>query len=120
LWGRIGKKLKEAAEYWVRGGFVDERDKALEAFGATAAQMQGAKAQHTEKDFEVWTDNWDTVVMFLRMSTQWNVSMTGATGLNYSSLEYLCKLYPAKDPCALFEGIQIMETAALVTMNSKK
>ena len=120
MWGRIGKKLKEAAEYWVRGGFVDERDKALEAFGATAAQMQGAKAQHTEKDFEVWVDNWEIVVMFLRMSTQWNVSMTGATGLNYSSLEYLCKLYPAKDPCALFEGIQIMETAALVTMHTKK
>ena len=82
--------------------------------------MQGAKAQHTEKDFEVWTDNWETVVMFLRMSTQWIVSMGGPTGLNYSSLEYLCKLYPVKDACALFEGIQIMEMAALAAMHTKK
>ena len=118
--GRLGKKLKEAAEHWVRGGFVDERDKALEAFGATAAQIKQAKEQKTDKDFEVWTDNWEIVVMFLRMSTQWNASMGGVTGLNYSSLEYLCKLYPAKDPCALFEGIQIMEMAALAAMHTKK
>ena len=104
----------------MRGGFVDERDKALGAFGATAAQIKQAQGQRTDKDFEVWTDNWDTVVMFLRMSTQWNVSMAGATGLNYSSLEYLCKLYPVKDTCALFEGIQIMEMAALAVMHTKK
>jgi len=82
--------------------------------------MEQARSQHSERDFEVWVDNWDTVVMFLRMSTQWIVSMGGPTGLNYSSLEYLCKLYPVKDACALFEGIQIMEMAALAAMHTKK
>tara|TARA_R100000353_G_scaffold11755_1_gene12336 strand:- start:131 stop:310 length:180 start_codon:yes stop_codon:yes gene_type:complete len=58
--------------------------------------------------------------MFLRMSTQWNVGVGGPIGLNYSSLEYLCKLYPVKDVCALFEGIQIMEMTALVAMQTQK
>jgi hypothetical protein len=58
--------------------------------------------------------------MFTRLSTQWNVSMNGMTGLNYSSLEYLCKLYEVKDPVVLFEGIQVMEMTALSCMNKKK
>ena len=58
--------------------------------------------------------------MFTRMSTQWNVSMNGLIGLNYSSLEYLCRLYAVKDPITLFEGIQVMEMAALFCMSKKK
>tara|TARA_Y100001938_G_scaffold146728_1_gene226260 strand:+ start:8216 stop:8392 length:177 start_codon:yes stop_codon:yes gene_type:complete len=58
--------------------------------------------------------------MFIRLSTQWNVSMSGLTGLNYSSLPYLCKLYEVKDERLLFEGIQIMEMAALSCLHKKK
>ena len=46
--------------------------------------------------------------------------MAGMTGLIYSSLEWLCKLYVVKDPVALFEGIQVMELAALSCMNAKR
>ena len=70
-------------------------------------------------DFEVWEENWDTVLMFLRLQTQWNASMGGVTGLNYSSLEYLGRLYPVEDPVALFEGLQVMEIKALACLNKK-
>ena len=59
-------------------------------------------------------------MMFVRLSTQWNVSMNGMTGLNYSSLQYLCKLYEVKDERVLLEGIQIMEMSALSCMNKRK
>ena len=68
----------------------------------------------------MWEENWETVLMFIRMSTQWNTSMAGLTGLNYPSLEWLCKLYPVEDPVALFEGVQTMEMAALTVLNSKR
>jgi hypothetical protein len=71
------------------------------------------------KTFEVWEENWDIVMMFLRMVTQWNTSFSGVTGLNYSSLEWLCKLYAVKDPVAIFEGVQVMELTALSALNSK-
>ncbi len=58
--------------------------------------------------------------MFIRMSTQWNVSMAGLSGLNYSCLEYLCKLYEIKDQRLLFEGLQVMEMAALSCMSQRK
>tara|TARA_R110000782_G_scaffold269907_1_gene368936 strand:+ start:231 stop:440 length:210 start_codon:yes stop_codon:yes gene_type:complete len=68
----------------------------------------------------VWEENWDTVMMFLRMQTQWNVSMAGLTGLNYSALDYLSRLYSVKDPVSLFEGIQVMEVTALTCLNKRK
>lgn len=87
--------------------------------GASPEQIAAAKLQAVEPQCEVWEENWDTVVMFLRMTTQWNTSMAGLTGLNYPSLEWLCKLYSVKDPVAIFEGIQVMEMAALAVLNTR-
>jgi hypothetical protein len=83
--------------------------------GEINAMRKAAKAAQ----FEVWEENWETVVMFMRMQTQWNASMGGVTGLNYSSLEYLCRLYSVKDPVSLFEGIQVMEVTALASLNKR-
>ena len=58
--------------------------------------------------------------MFLRMGTQWSVSMAGLTGLNYPSLDWLCRLYEVKEPLEMFEGIQVMESATLLCLNSKR
>jgi hypothetical protein len=76
--------------------------------------------ESVEQHCEIWDDNWETVMMFVRMSTQWNTSMAGMTGLNYPSLEWLCKLYSVKDPVVLFEGIQVMEMAALSVLSAKR
>jgi len=78
---------------------------------------------HSNKDpenFELWPENWDIVQMFLRMQTQWQTSMAGLTGLNYPSLQWLCKLYAVKDPVAIFEGVQVMEMAALAVLNASR
>lgn len=88
--------------------------------GASPEQIAAAKLQAVEQQCEVWEENWDTVVMFLRMTTQWNTSMAGLTGLNYPSLEWLCKLYSVKDPVAMFEGVQVMEMAALAVLNASR
>jgi len=58
--------------------------------------------------------------MFLRMGTQWNVSMSGLTGLNYPSLDWLCRLYAVEEPLEMFKGIQVMESATLLCFNSKR
>jgi hypothetical protein len=88
--------------------------------GASPEQIAAARLEAVEQDCEVWEENWETVLMFIRMSTQWNTSMAGLTGLNYPSLEWLCKLYSVKDPVALFEGVQVMETTALSILNAER
>lgn len=79
-----------------------------------------AKLEAVQENFEVWDENWEAMMMFLRMQTQWNVSMNGLVGLNYQALETLIRLYHVKEPVELFERVQVIERAALVKMNSKR
>ena len=73
-----------------------------------------------EKHFEVWQENWEIVKFFLLCQTQWRVGgMGGVTGLDYASCVAVIKMYET-DQVAVFEGLQIMEAAALVILNKEK
>jgi len=86
---------------------------------ADDAKLMGVvlPSSEPEKDFEVWDENWDIVMMFMRLQTQWNTVMGGVTGLKYEVLQWLCGLYSVEDPKAMLEGIQVMEAAALQVLN---
>lgn len=92
----------------------------MRALGASEEQIAAAQLEAVKHNFEVWEENWEAVMMFLRMQTQWNVSMNGLIGLNYQALETLIRLYHVKEPVELFEKVQVIERAALVKMNSKR
>jgi len=70
----------------------------------------------------VWEENWESLMMFLRMQTQWNVTMGGYVGLKYEVLlgaGGLMSLYDVENPRELLEDIQVMEAAALAELNKK-
>lgn len=75
-------------------------------------------------DVLVFPDNWQTVEIYLAMSTQWRVGMGGAVGLDYGPLLTkggvldLCGVR-RKHRADVFNGVQIMESAALTHMNAK-
>ena len=74
-------------------------------------------------EFEVWDCNWETIIMFLQMQTQWTVSMAGYVGLKYEVLLVaggLFDLYNIKARTEVLEGLQIMETAALKEFSKKE
>jgi hypothetical protein len=58
-------------------------------------------------------------MMFMRLQTQWNVTMGGYVGLRYEPLQWLCGLYSVKDVPTMLEGIQIMEATALGILNDR-
>ncbi len=71
----------------------------------------------------MWEENWETVMMFQRMSTQWSISMGGYVGLKYEVLlgaGGLMSLYDVNDPREMLEGLQVMESTALAELNKKK
>lgn len=72
-----------------------------------------------EKHFEVWEENWESVEIFLKMQTQWNVTMGGYVGLKYEVLQWVGQLYDVEDKRRLLEDIQVMEVAALSELNKK-
>ena len=74
-------------------------------------------------EFAVWEENWESVLMFLRMQTQWTVTMGGYVGLKYEVLlgaGGLLDVYDVKDKRAMLEDIQVMETAALSEINKQR
>tara|TARA_B100000497_G_C7489012_1_gene299491 strand:+ start:250 stop:441 length:192 start_codon:yes stop_codon:yes gene_type:complete len=59
-------------------------------------------------------------MMFLRMQTQWNVTMGGYVGLKYEVLlgaSGLMSLYDVDNPREMLEGLRVMEAAALLALN---
>ncbi len=73
-------------------------------------------------DFEVWDENWEAVMMFLHMQTQWTVSMSGYIGLKYEVLVGsggLFDLYNVEDRRDVFERIQVLEATALTELRKR-
>lgn len=87
-----------------------------------AAAVFGLKvAKQEPKHFDVWEENWDVVLMFIRCRTQWRVGgMGGPIGLDYVAVQWLLSLYEVKEPRAMMEGLQIMEAAALRIMAKRE
>ena len=62
-------------------------------------------------------------MMFLRMNTQWSMSFGGVVGLKYEVLLLaggLFDLYNIENRQEMFEGLQLMESVALVEINKDK
>ncbi len=71
-----------------------------------------------EQDVEVWPDNWQAVILFARMRTQWRVGFGGAVGLDYNVLYRMIGRLKLDDIEAeeLEEDVQVMELEALRVM----
>jgi hypothetical protein len=74
--------------------------------------------QYTPLDGGIYPDNMEAVSIFSDMSTQWNVGMSGATGLIYASLPVIFNIRRVKDRSDVFDCLQVMERAILAEMKS--
>ena len=84
------------------------------------AQVLGVKGfpePEPEKDFEVYEENWESVLLFSRVMTQWRTTMGGVIGLDYAVCEWVFRMYEVKDPKSVFEDFQLMERTALDILN---
>lgn len=92
----------------------------LAAFGAPADMIEASQATPDAALFGVWEDNADTVVMFMRLQTQWRVSDGFFLGLNYQSAEFLFKIHGVENASAMMDDLQAMEMAGLHVLNNRK
>ena len=70
-------------------------------------------------DCEVWQENWAVLELFLRCQTQWRTTMNGVLGLDYVAVAWLFRLYAVDDERAMLDDLQIMEAAAMSTLNAR-
>lgn len=99
----------------------------MEAFGATPEAIEAAVAPEREKaTFEVHADNEWTVSTFLALQTQWRVAvgMGGVAhlGLDYAAIPPTMALLgvPRTQRREVFDGLRVMEAAALPILNAPK
>ncbi len=89
----------------------------LKAFGAKTAALE---LEEQDNDFPVDEENWESVGLFLKLSTQWRVAgMGGFTGLDYAAVDAVFKIYRVKNRVDRLDDLRIMEMAALPVLNEK-
>jgi len=73
---------------------------------------------YASKEVEVWPENWQSVLLFSRVGTQWRTGMAGVTGLDYGVLFRLMDVdgLVGDDWSRVFADIQVMEAQAMETM----
>ncbi|MBP0589277.1 DUF1799 domain-containing protein [Paraburkholderia sp. LEh10] len=66
-------------------------------------------------EVEIWPENFDAVLLFCRLGTQWRTGMAGPTGLDYCAVLALIDRLGLSAEAAddMFEDVRHLETAAL-------
>lgn len=78
-------------------------------------------AQKDADAVEVWPENWQAFTLFASLQTQWRVSFSGPTGLDYAAVYPLIDRLTS-DPeewIAHFDDVRELERAALEVMREK-
>lgn len=97
----------------------------LEAFGAPDEIVEHARRRKSDVDFEVFPDNWQTVAVFLNLSSQWRIiaGMGGATyqGIEFASIEPCLRLMGVKVKKwpAIFRSLVVMAGEAAAVINER-
>ena len=85
--------------------------------------MLGFQAGDLDKDAtHVWADNWQALVVFDQMATQWRMGSHSAIGLDYNVIPHIFRMsgIKRKDQPALFADLRVMENEALNIINAKE
>lgn len=107
------------------GGGDDSVVDDLRAMNAPADVIEKYQAQKVlDDDCLVFEENWQAVLLFMAMGTQWNSRLVGSgdglisiqTGLNYSALEAVMCMRDIENKADAFDRVGIMELAALEAM----
>jgi hypothetical protein len=69
------------------------------------------------REYEVWPEHEDAVILFLRCQTQWRVGGLGVVGLDYAVVLQVMDLYAVGDRRQALEDLQVMESRAKELMN---
>ncbi len=98
----------------------------MRAFGAPEEVIHDAMESQAEDDgqCEVWEENWDTLMVFLALQTQWRreiPAMSGQMiwhGLRYTEAEVVIRMMGhQKQQKDIFDGLRVMESTALPILN---
>lgn len=85
---------------------------------AEAAVLCLTVEEATGPPVEVWETNWQSVLVFEAMGTQWRSGFSGPTGLDYGAVPAVLRFssVPRAQWAQVFDDVRVMEGAALKCM----
>jgi hypothetical protein len=107
----------DAVDHWFKGdgGVNDELKADLLAYGADESSLPAS--MQTPKEFEIWPEHQDALLLFLRCQTQWRIATNGVIGVDYGVVFSMMDLYAVDSKRQVFEDFQIMEGRAKELIN---
>jgi len=78
--------------------------------------------QSQPDEFLLWDENHPAYNLFQQCQTQWNVTMSGVTGLNYPALQSVMAMtaVPIEKKPLLFEEIRFIESGFLSAISEQR
>ena len=73
-----------------------------------------------EETIELFPEEYEAVLLFSRVQTQWNAGMGGITGLNYLGVEAVARNLRVSLDADMFSRIQIMERGVLSEVSRRR
>jgi hypothetical protein len=107
----------DAVDHWFKGdgGVNNELRADLLAYGADESSLPAS--MQAPKEFEIWPEHQDALLLFLRCQTQWRMTMNGVIGVDYGVVFSMMDLYAVDSKRQVFEDFQIMEGRAKELIN---
>lgn len=123
--GSAEKKLIEFAQWWHRPAPADRGsladDLALSGIDSSGWEWM-PKTTEPPKEFELWPENADAVIMYQRCGKLWRIdTMGGLLGLDRPGIESLMRmmLIKPKDRLGLLDKLTIIEDEAMRIINGR-
>ena len=100
---------------------VGGHDDGSDATAALAAMGLAPETSLGDADLELFEDTERSVEIFAAMNTQWNIGMSGATGLRYEALPLMLRMagVARADWPGVIEDVRVMERGALEAIRGK-
>jgi hypothetical protein len=110
------KKLIGAVDHWFHGDGAPD-DELLGDAAAFGIELPAALLK--PKEYEVWPEHEEVVLMFLRCQTQWRTTMSGVMGMDYGVILQMLDLYAVSNRPQVMEDLQVMENRAKQLINEQ-
>ena len=81
------KKLEGAALFWCGDIVIDETVSDAEALG-----IKGIPAPKQVEIYEIFPENWLSIIIFLDIQTQWRMDQGVIYGLDYNAIKWIFEL----------------------------
>jgi hypothetical protein len=102
--------------FWCGDIVIDETVSDAKALG-----IKGIPAPKKVESYEIFSENWLSIIIFLDIQTQWRMDQGVIYGLDYNAIKWIFELKKdeIKKPLEILADLQVLEAKIVETLNKE-